>query len=590
MNNELKEIAQSFYWRVGHDLRVIEFAGQKWPFSYDGASILGQRLHSLGISTELIESCQKALNGEAQTFEQWIANHLFLFTVTPVNDESGSVIGVDVIAADISQYKKSEADIKVLKHHAESILNAAGEGIYGLNLEGKATFVNPAAERMTGWSAAEMIGHSIHYLHHHSHEDGTPYPQEECPIYAAIRDGVIHHIEGEVFWRKDGTCFPVEYTSTPIYENGKLAGAVAVFKDTTVQKKAKKDLLEAFDEVAKLKEQLEEQNNYLQEEIREELAFGEVVGTSLPVRRMLEKIEHVAPTDASVLVLGESGTGKELIAHAVHENSRRRDHPLVKVNCGTLSSSLVESELFGHEKGAFTGAHDRRRGRFELADGGTLFLDEVGELPLDTQVKLLRVLQEQEFERLGGEKLIRVNVRIIAATNRDLAQLVEEGSFRNDLYYRLNVFPIEAPALRERHEDVALLAKHFLSCAARKFGKTLTGFSGDGLARLEAYDWPGNIRELKNVIERAAILATMSSVDVISLIPKRLEVAGADSQQLLTLAEVERAHIERILMHTRGIISGTRGAAAVLSMHPNTLRSRMIKLGINIIDVIAAKH
>jgi len=587
MVNDAKVNLKSFYWQVDRELRVSECRSQGWPFPCAETEVVGLALTQLGVGPELMAGYQLALEGESQSLEVVVGDEVFCFALVPRKDERERVVLVETIAMNVTSYKKAEQNLALLKRHAESILNAAGEGIYGLNTEGKATFVNPAAERMTGWSAEETIGHSIHYLHHHSHEDGTPYPQEECPIYAAIKDGEVHQIEDEVFWRKDGSCFPVEYTSTPIYEDGKLAGAVAVFKDITAQKKAKQDLLKAFDEVARLKEQLEEENSYLQEEIREERNFGQIVGTSLPVRLMLEKIEHVAPTDVSVLVLGESGTGKELIAHAVHEHSPRREFPLVKVNCGTLSSGLVESELFGHEKGAFTGAHERRKGRFELADGGTLFLDEVGELPLETQVKLLRVLQEQEFERLGGEKSIKVNVRIIAATNRDLARQVAGGAFRKDLYYRLNVFPIDSPALRDRDEDVILLAKHFLGRAARKFGKVLAGFSGDGLAMLEAYPWPGNIRELQNVIERAAILATGSSVDVTALIPKKSEVTPT-AQQLLTLVEVERAHIQRTLLHTRGVISGVKGAAAVLGMHPNTLRSRMIKLGITVNDVLKA--
>jgi len=589
MNKNLKVSAYSLHWTVDKSMRVTRYRGEVWPFLEGQKIILNQYLEKLGLTPEHIKWHKKALNGESLCYEQYFDGKTWLFTLAPLYDDMKSVLGVEAVVVDVSSYKSAEHDLKALKYRAESILNAAGEGIYGLNLEGKAVFVNPAAERMTGWSSEETIGRSIHYLHHHSHEDGTPYPHEECPIYAAIRDGEIHQVEDEVFWRKDGSYFPVEYTSTPIYEDGKVTGAVAVFKDITVQKKAKQGLIEAFEEVARLKEQLEEQNNYLQEEIREERNFGEIIGTSLPVRLMLQKIEHVAPTDASVLVLGESGTGKELIAHAIHKNSPRRDNPLVKINCGTLSAGLVESELFGHEKGAFTGAHERRKGRFELADKGTLFLDEVGELPLDIQVKLLRVLQEHEIERLGGERPISVNVRIIAATNRDLAQQVAEGQFRKDLYYRLNVFPIDAPALRERAEDIPLLAKHFLSRAARKFGKPLTGFSHDGLTLLERYRWPGNIRELQNVIERAAILALSANIDITGLLPQQSD-SPSHSQTLLSLEDVERAHIQRVLANVRGVISGNKGAAAILCMHPNTLRSRMIKLGIKISDIDFTKR
>ncbi|MCU7797847.1 MAG: sigma 54-interacting transcriptional regulator [Candidatus Thiodiazotropha sp. (ex Myrtea spinifera)] len=466
-----------------------------------------------------------------------------------------------------------------LKHHNELILEAAGEGIYGLDMNGAATFVNPAAVAMTGWSAEETIGGTIHDKHHHSHADGSHYPHEACPIYAAIKDGEVHHVDDEVFWRKDGSCFPVEYTSTPIYEEGKLAGAVVVFKDISERKQAEQNLLTAFQEVKQLKERLQDQNVYLQEEIRQDHNFGEIIGQSAPVQQLLQGVQQVAATDATVLILGESGTGKEMIARAIHQASSRSDKPLVKINCGAISAGLVESELFGHEKGAFTGAVGERKGRFELADGGTLFLDEVGELPLDTQVKLLRAIQEQEFERVGGNATIRVDVRIIAATNRNLHEQVQHGAFRQDLYYRINVFPLQMPALRERTSDVPLLAEHFIQQARQKFGKSLEGISQKGMAALQQYSWPGNIRELQNVIERAAILSTGTVLSVDDLLPSRATVI--EEPPLLSLEALERSHIKRTLAFTEGVISGPKGAAHILGLHPNTLRSRMLKLGIH---------
>ncbi|MCW8930470.1 MAG: sigma 54-interacting transcriptional regulator [Gammaproteobacteria bacterium] len=464
-----------------------------------------------------------------------------------------------------------------LKRHNELILEAAGEGIYGLDINGVATFVNPTAVKMTGWTAEETIGGSIHYKHHHSHVDGSHYPHEECPIYAAIKDGEIHHVDNEVFWRKDGSCFPVEYTSTPIYEEGQLAGAVVVFKDISERKHSEKELLSAFQEVKQLKERLQEQNVYLQEEIRQDHNFGEIIGQSPPIQKVLQGVQQVAATDATVLIHGESGTGKELIARAIHQSSARSDKPLVKINCGAISSGLVESELFGHEKGAFTGAINQRKGRFELADGGTLFLDEVGELPLDTQVKLLRAIQEQEFERVGSSTSIQVDVRIITATNRDLLELVEQGTFRQDLYYRINLFPLEMPPLRERSSDIPLLVQHFILQAARKFGKSLQGVNQKGMAVLQQYSWPGNIRELQNVIERAAILSNGEILSVDGLIPFVSNIK--DDQTLLSMEELERHHIKQVLAHTDGVISGPDGAAHILGLHPNTLRSRMLKLG-----------
>ena len=564
-------------WRTDAELKLIDYQGNVQLFSLPTEQILLQPLEAVA-PAGLVQIHYRALRGTAGSCERTLGERTYLVTVAPECDETGQVIGCKAVAVNISAYKAAEQTAAVLQTQAESILHAAGEGIYGLNLDGRATFVNPAAERMTGWSAEETIGKSIHYLHHHSHEDGTPYPHEDCPIYAAIQDGEVHHVEDEVFWHKDGSCFPVEYTSTPIYEGGKLAGAVVVFKDTSERKKAQRQLITAFEEVARLKEQLQEQTSLLREELREDKNFGQIIGTSAAVRGMLKKIGQVANTNVTVLILGESGTGKELIARALHDHSSRSHMPLVKVNCGAISAGLVESELFGHEKGAFTGAHERRKGRFELADGGTLLLDEVGELPLDTQVKLLRVIQEQEFERLGSSTTIKVDVRIIAATNRDLGQRVAAGAFRQDLFYRLNVFPIDVPPLREREGDIPLLARHFLEAAARKFGKPLRHFSGDGLLALQRYSWPGNIRELQNVIERAAILATGDSVDVVSLLPKTGMAANA-TVPLPSLDDVERSHIQHVLESTSGVIAGPRGAAAILGLHPNTLRSRMLKLG-----------
>ena len=304
------------------------------------------------------------------------------------------------------------------------------------------------------------------------------------------------------------------------------------------------------------------------------------------MKAMLREVRQVAPTDATVLLTGETGTGKELVARAIHARSPRGERTLVKVNCGAIPAGLVESELFGHEKGAFTGALQRRIGRFELADRGTLFLDEVGELPPDAQVKLLRVLQEQEFERVGGGRPIRVDVRVVAATNRDLGVEVTEGRFRADLFYRLNVFPIRVPPLRERRGDVPLLVRHLLAQLQRRLARPLRGVTPESLARLERYPWPGNVRELQNVLERAAVLARGPVVDV----PDPLRspsaarpgaAAGAEAGgDFATLEEAERAHIGEALRRTGGVIHGPRGAAVLLDVRPTTLRSRMERLGI----------
>jgi transcriptional regulator with GAF, ATPase, and Fis domain len=318
---------------------------------------------------------------------------------------------------------------------------------------------------------------------------------------------------------------------------------------------------------------------YLVEEIRSDR--DAMIGESPAWQRVIAQIAQVAPTASTVLIQGETGTGKELVARAIHERSPRRERPLVKVNCAALPRDLVESELFGHEKGAFTGATQQRRGRFELADGGTLFLDEAGELPLETQAKLLRVLQEREFERVGGTRSLRTDVRVIAATNRDLHAQVEAGTFRSDLYYRLNVFPIVVPPLRERRDDIPGLVRHFAAKAARKLGRTLDAVSPAFVEQASAGAWPGNIRELENFVERAMIMSNGAVLDATDLPPaatpeKKPVVAAEDA----TLAAMERTHIRRVLELTSWVIEGQRGAARILGLRPSTLRNRLRKLGI----------
>jgi formate hydrogenlyase transcriptional activator len=363
----------------------------------------------------------------------------------------------------------------------------------------------------------------------------------------------------------------------------------------------------AYEEVRSLHDRLARENVYLREEIHGEHPFEELVGSSPTLLAALRKVDQVAPANTSVLILGETGTGKELIARAIHNRSARCDRPLVKVNCSAISAGLVESELFGHVKGAFTGAVERRVGRFELADGGTIFLDEIGELPLETQVKLLRVLQEQEFEPVGSSRTVRVDVRVIAATNRDLQEAVRTGRFRPDLFYRLNVFPIEVPPLRERRADIQQLVMFFLSRFSRSLGKRIPDVAPETMQHLSAYEWPGNVRELQNVIERAVVLCEGPLLEIDrDLFPlaattghasepatrsasaeaaQANELAGqvarpAPPVELAPLEEIERRHIVAALESTAGVIHGPRGAARILKLHPNTLRSRMAKLGI----------
>jgi formate hydrogenlyase transcriptional activator len=337
----------------------------------------------------------------------------------------------------------------------------------------------------------------------------------------------------------------------------------------------------AFQEIAALKDQLAQEKAYLEEEARTEHHFGEIVGESPSLRRVLKNVETVAPTDSTVLIRGETGTGKELIARAVHELSPRRDRTFVKLNCAAIPTGLLESELFGHEKGAFTGAIAHKVGRFELAHKGTLFLDEVGDISPELQPKLLRVLQEQEFERLGSTKTIKVDVRLVAATHRDLSMMVAEGRFRDDLYYRLNVFPLVLPPLRDRRDDIPRLVRHFTQRFARRMGRRIETIPSAVLEALVRYPWPGNVRELQNVIERAVILSPGPSLRVPL---KDLQAAVEESAPptpAVTLADVEREHILDALRDTGWVVGGLKGAAARLGMKRSTLQKKMAKLGIS---------
>jgi formate hydrogenlyase transcriptional activator len=335
----------------------------------------------------------------------------------------------------------------------------------------------------------------------------------------------------------------------------------------------------AYREIAELKDRLAQEKVYLEDEIRSELNFEEIVGRSPALRSVLQEIETVAPTDSTVLIYGETGTGKELIARAIHNLSTRSKNNFVKLNCAAIPTGLLESEMFGHEKGAFTGAVAQRIGRFELANHGTVFLDEIGEIPLELQPKLLRVLQEREFERLGSSRTLRTDARLIAATNRDLAAMVEDQKFRADLFYRLNVFPVHVPPLRERQEDIPLLVRHFVQQFARRMGKAVDTIPAETMNVLVRYHWPGNIRELQNMLERAVILSA-GPVLKVPLHDLHAQPAPVTSAKATTLQEAERRHILEALDAADWVISGPKGAATALGLKRSTLQARMEKLGI----------
>ena len=482
-------------------------------------------------------------------------------------------------------------ELQRLRTQHQLILDSAGEGVYGLDADGNTTFVNEAATRILGWRAEDVIGQPLHDIHHHSHEDGSPYPREDCPIYKAIHDGQVHQVGCEVFWHTDGSSVPVEYTSTPILERGEIAGAVVVFRDISARREIERQREQAWQEIVHLKEQLELERDYLRDEINVKTNFGEIIGDSQALKRTLAQIEAVAATSASVLVNGESGVGKEMIARAIHLHSPRAEMPLVKVNCASIPSELFESEFFGHVRGAFTGAHRDRVGRMQLANGGTLFLDEIGEIPLEQQGKLLRALQENEFERVGDEKTMQVDVRVVAATNRDLQAAVEAGTFRQDLYYRLSVFPIEVPPLRQRMEDIAPLSQHFLDLSCSELGREPLRLTRQHVEGLTRHDWPGNIRELKNVLERAVILSSGRQLRLDLAMPEdgdgrplaRAMPAQAGDSNFLTEAELreqEKANMLAVLDSADWRISGPDGAAERLGVKPSTMAYRMKVFGI----------
>ncbi len=426
--------------------------------------------------------------------------------------------------------------------------------------------VNHRAIQLLGATAAELVGHPVVELF-----PDTPAGRSraEETLRASFAGEEISGRELEMRHR-DGRAVWVSVWMRPLRgPDGRIPAVHSIWVDIT-------DRVLAEAERARL----EQQNLYLQEELRSVHNFEEIVGRSPALLGVLDRVGRVAAADATVLITGETGTGKELIARAIHSHSRRAALPLIKVNCAALPAGLVESELFGHEKGAFTGAIARRIGRFELADGGTLFLDEIGELPPETQAKLLRVLQERELERVGGGTAIRVDVRVIAATNRDLAQAIRDRTFREDLYYRLSVFPLPLPPLRDRVEDIPLLVHFLVERFAARIGRRIEGVSEPTMARLSAYRWPGNIRELENVLERAVILATGPTLDFEIDGERPPAPVAIEEPSPPSLEAIERRHILAVLDRTGWTIEGPRGAAGILGLHPNTLRSRLKKLGI----------
>jgi PAS domain S-box-containing protein len=537
------------------------------------SGVLGKRdvdVFPADTAAQIREHDRLVLEGsEQQAFEINVAvggePRVFLSTKTPLRDGEGRIIGLIGISRDITERKQADAALRESEERMSRILAGAMDAIITVDSSLTVRLWNAAAEDMFRCTAAKAVGHSFRRFASASLRTML----ERCQTafeQRRVKRPYVWVPGGLTALRADGDEFPIEATISQ-FEMQQERMLTLILRDVNERHQSEERL-----------QQLQLENRYLHEQMRDDRGSDEMVGEAPEMRAVHHAIEQVARTDATVLITGETGTGKELVARAIHRASPLADRILVKVNCAALPAGLVESELFGHEKGAFTGALNRKVGRFELADGGTIFLDEIGELPLELQSKLLRVLQEGEFERLGSSTTRRVCVRVIAATNRDLRQAVREQRFREDLYYRLNVFPIHVPPLRGRVDDITQLVRHFVLRISARMGRSIDEVPEETMTALREYQWPGNVRELQNVIERAVILSNGTRLELGAWPPSGPRHAESHCAQ--KLEDVERDHILAVLERVNWRVSGDRGAAKVLGLKPTTLESRMKKLGI----------
>jgi PAS domain S-box-containing protein len=496
----------------------------------------------------------------------------------PLRDGEGRIVRWYVLLTDIDARKQSEEKLRRSEADLLEAQRLSHSGSWRHDLASGAFTVSPEVLRIRGVESAEPLS-TIDQMYSGIH------PDDRSRVRDTYEAAQTQKSEFDAEYRivlRDGTIKHLHTIGHPVLnESGDVVEYIGTGMDVTEQRQAQAALQTAFEEIKRLKDRLQDENLALREEIDQASMFEEIVGASAALKSVLSHVSKVAPTDSTVLISGETGTGKELIARAIHKHSRRADRAFVSLNCAATPPSLIASELFGHEKGAFTGAVQQRRGRFELAHSGTIFLDEIGEIPMDTQIVLLRVLQERQIERIGGSRAIPVDVRVVAATNRDLAAAIADGSFRSDLFYRLNVFPIHMPPLRKRREDIPILVEYFVKRFAEMMAKRIRRIEKRTLELCERYPWPGNIRELQNIVERSVILCGGDTFSIdeawLSQAPLRPEVAGALPS---ALQDQEKELIEAALAKSRGKVAGPSGAAAKLGIPASTLESKIKQLGI----------
>ena len=489
-------------------------------------------------------------------------------TITPIKDSKGSIINYLAVKEDLTELKKSEKNLL----EAQRIANMGG---FNLDLKTEKAEISSHFYKITGIPLKEEL--TLTDWRRIVHPEDSP--NNKKILNNCIKTGEKFDLQYRILTKDTQELKWIHGLGEITYNNGDPINFLGTIQDITDQKNAELELKRSYEEIKQLKTQLEKENVYLKEEISLAFNYENLVYTSEEISDVLTQVEQVSNTNATVLILGETGTGKELIAKAIHNTSNRKDSPLIRINCAAIPAELLESELFGHIKGSFTGAHKDRIGKFQLANGGTLFLDEIGEMPLELQPKLLRAIQEGEIEPIGSSKTIKLDLRIIAATNRDLEKEVEAKRFRQDLFFRLNVFPITIPPLRDRIEDIPVLANHFLVKFSKKYNKTLDALSKSTSQQMKIYSWPGNVRELENVVERAVITSYQDKIIFPNFDTEKSKLEKSNNSNS-SLEEVQSNHIIKTLNLTNWKISGKDGAAALLEIKPSTLRDRMKKFGI----------